>query len=174
MKFRLTAKQNHDSILMGQDTVRLCEMQGIIPRMKDKKGLDTRTKNNILAFKAEFLFAKLFSLPDPVVNVATDGGIDFWLGDLSIDVKCSTRDSGPLIFDSEDKFAASVAVLYTATDDPRVLNLHGCVTRKDFFERAYRKDFGYGNRYVLDADDMAPIEHLWRYHIETTMAYSGE
>jgi len=101
MYFKLTPKDHHDSILLGQDTVKLCEMQGIVPRMKDKKGMATRTENNITAFKAEFLFARLFNLPPPVVNVLSDGGIDFWLEEISIDVKCSSREDGPLIFDSE-------------------------------------------------------------------------
>jgi len=169
MNFKLSAKDHHDSILMGQDTVKLCEMQGIVPRMKDAKGMKTRTENNILAFKAEFLFARLFNLPLPVVNVLSDGGIDFWLGDISVDVKCSSRTDGPLIFDSEKSFAAKVAVLYGATEDSNILKLHGCIGRKTFFERAYKKDFGYGERYVLNADQLEPIEKLWRHYVEKTL-----
>jgi hypothetical protein len=168
MHFKLTAKDHHDATLMGQDTVRLCEMQGIVPRMKDKKGMDTRTKNNILAFKAEFLFARLFNLSPPVVNVLSDGGIDFWLGETSVDVKCSSHTNGPLIFDSEESFAADFAVLYGATDDPRILKLNGCIDRKSFFDKAYKKDFGYGERFVMKADSLDPIEKLWRFHVSNT------
>ena len=130
MYFKLNPKDHHDSILMGQDTVRLCEMQGIVPRMTDKKGMATRTENNITAFKAEFLFARLFNLPLPVVNVLSDGGIDFWLGETSVDVKCSSRENGPLIFDTEKSFAAKVAVLYGATDDAEILKLQGASAEK--------------------------------------------
>lgn len=172
MYFKLTAKDHHDAILMGQDTVRLCEMQGIVPRMTDKKGMETRTKNNILAFKAEFLFARLFGLPLPVVNVLSDGGIDFWLGETPIDVKCSSHTNGPLIFDSEESFAAKVAVLYGATDDPKILKLHGCIGRKAFFKHAYKKDFGYGERFVMNIDSLYPIEKLWRYHVEKNLSVS--
>ena len=154
MHFKLTAKDHHDATLMGQDTVRLCEMQGIVPRMKDKKGMDTRTKNNVLAFKAEFLFARLFNLPLPVVNVLSDGGIDFWLGETSVDVKCSSYTDGPLIFDDEKSFAADFAVLYGATDDPKILKLNGCIDRNTFFEQAYKKDFGYGERFVMRANSL--------------------
>ena len=160
MYFKLNPKDHHDSILMGQDTVRLCEMQGIVPRMTDKKGMDTRTKNNILAFKAEFLFARIFNLPMPVVNVLSDGGID---------VKCSSHTDGPLIFDSEKSFAAKVAVLYGATDDTEIFKLHGCIGRKTFFEKAYKKDFGYGERFVMDADSLDPIEKLWRFYVEKNL-----
>ena len=170
MYFKLSAKDYHDPILMGQDTVKLCEMQGIVPRMKDKKGMDTRTTNNILAFKAEFLFARLFNLPLPVVNVLSDGGIDFWLGETSIDVKCSSRSDGPLIFDSEKSFAAKASVLYGASDDPKILKLHGCIGRKSFFNQAYKKDFGYGERFVMDSNQLDPIEKLWRYYVENNLA----
>ena len=168
MHFKLTAKDHHDATLMGQDTVRLCEMQGIVPRMKDKKGMDTRTKNNILAFKAEFLFARLFNLSPPVVNVLSDGGIDFWLGETSVDVKCSSYSDGLLIFDSEQAFASDFAVLYGATSDPRILKLNGCIDRKSFFDKAYKKDFGYGERFVMKADSLDPIEKLWRFHVSNT------
>jgi hypothetical protein len=168
MHFKLTAKDHHDATLMGQDTVRLCEMQGIVPRMKDKKGMDTRTKNNILAFKAEFLFARLFNLSPPVVNVLSDGGIDFWLGETSVDVKCSSYSDGLLIFDSEQAFAADFAVLYGATNDPRILKLNGCIDRKSFFDKAYKKDFGYGERFVMKAASLDPIEKLWRFHVSNT------
>jgi hypothetical protein len=167
--FKLTGKDHHDATLMGQDTVRLCEMQGIVPRMKDKKGMDTRTKNNVLAFKAEFLFARLFNLPLPVVNVLSDGGIDFWLGETSVDVKCSSYTNGPLIFDAEQSFAADFAVLYGATDDPKILKLNGCIDKSTFFERAYKKDFGYGERFVMKADSLDPIEKLWRFYVEKNL-----
>ena len=172
MYFKLSAKDYHDSILMGQDTVKLCEMQGIVPRMTDRKGMKSRTENNILAFKAEFLFARLFNLPLPVVNVLSDGGIDFWLGDISVDVKCNSHPAGLLIFDSEKSFAAKVAVLYGATDDSRILKLHGCIGRRSFFERAYKKDFGYGERFVLNSQDLDPIEKLWRHYVEKTLLVS--
>ena len=168
MHFKLTAKDHHDATLRGQDTVRLGEMQGIVPRMKDKKGMDTRTKNNILAFKAEFLFARLFNLSPPVVNVLSDGGIDFWLGETSVDVKCSSYSDGLLIFDSEQAFASDFAVLYGATSDPRILKLNGCIDRKSFFDKAYKKDFGYGERFVMKADSLDPIEKLWRFHVSNT------
>lgn len=169
MYFTLTAKDNHDAKLMGADTVRLCEMQGIAPRLKDEKGMASRVENNIRGFKAEFLFARLFNLPPPVVNVLSDGQIDFWLGEYSIDVKCSSKEDGPLIFDSPEKFTADIAVAYGQSGhDPRTFKLHGCIPRKTFFERAYRHDFGHGERYVVDSNNLDPIEKLWRLHIETS------
>lgn len=174
MYFTLTAEDNHQAELMGADTVKLCEMQGITPRLTDEKGLKSRTENNIRGFKAEFLFARLFNLSPPVVNVLSDGQIDFWLGETSIDVKCSCREDGPLIFDSPDKFTAKIAVAYGQSNvDPRTFRLHGCISKAKFFERAYRHDFGYGERYVVDHDKLEPIESLWRYHISKNVAAHG-
>ena len=171
MFFTLTAEDNHQAELMGADTVKLCEMQGITPRLADEKGYDSRTENNIIGFKAEFLFARLFNLSPPVVNVLSDGQIDFWLGETSIDVKCSKREDGPLIFDSPDKFTAKIAVAYgQSKDDPRTFRLHGCISNERFFEKAYRKDYGYGIRYVVDHDNLEPIESLWRYPVYKNVA----
>ena len=174
MFFTLTAKDNHDAELMGADTVKLCEMQGIKPRLTDAKGMASRTENNIRGFKAEFLFARLFDLPPPVVNVLSDGQIDFWLGEYSIDVKCSCKEDGPLIFDSPEKFTAQIAVAYgQSKGDPRTFKLHGCISRSTFFKKAYKHDFGYGERYVVDVDQLDPIEKLWRLHIEKHLAVAS-
>ena len=171
MLFELSAEDNHQAILMGNDTVRLCEMQGIKPRMTDKKGLDTRRDNNIRAFKAEFLFARLFNLDPPKVNVGSDGGVDFWLGEYSIDVKCSGKPSGPLIFDSPASFQADIAVAYSQSDiNDRTFNLHGMISKGNFLRKARRHDFGYGERHVVDVDQLELIEKLWRFYIEKTVA----
>lgn len=171
MLFRLTPEDHHQANLKGADTVRLCEMQGIKPRLQDAEGMRSRTECNQRAFKAEYLFARMFGLAPPEVNVLSDGGIDFWLGETSIDVKCSNRPDGPLIFDSMDKFKADVAVAYSATDEPDTFKLHGCVSHKVFGEQAYERDFGHGTRLVMDVADLAPIEKLWRQWIKKEMAW---
>jgi hypothetical protein len=170
MFFRITQEDLHQSKLKGADTVRLCEMQGITPRLKTDDAMRSRTENNQRAFAAEYLFARLFSLDPPVVNVASDGGIDFWLGDISVDVKCSNSESGPLIFDSMAKFKADVAVAYGATDEPDKFKLHGCVSKQLFGRQSYEKDFGHGTRLVMDVADLSPIELLWGQWVRKEMS----
>ena len=159
MLVKLSRRDLHDARLMGADTVKLCEMQGFPPRLENEK--QSRTEANILGFKAEFAVARVLGLDPPVVNVLTDGGVDLWFGDVSIDVKVTNRIDGPLVFDSMEKFQSDVAVLVGATDDERVLKINGCMSRKEFEWKAYRKDFGYGEREVVDVKDLYPIEWLW-------------
>jgi len=159
MLVRLSKRDLHDSKLMGADTVKLCEMQGFPPRLENEK--QSRTDANILGFKAEFAVARVLGLDPPVVNVLTDGGVDLWFGDVSIDVKVTNRIDGPLVFDNMKKFQSDVAVLVGATDDESVLKINGCMSRKEFEWKAYRKDFGYGERDVVDVKDLYPIEWLW-------------
>jgi len=164
MLVKLSKRDLHDSKLMGADTVKLCEMQGFPPRLENEK--QSRTDANILGFKAEFAVARLLNLDPPVVNVLTDGGVDLWFGDVSIDVKVTNRIDGPLVFDNMKKFQSDVAVLVGATDTEDVLKINGCMSRKEFEWKAYRKDFGYGEREVVDIPDLHPIEWLWRKFME--------
>jgi len=159
MLFKLSRQDLHDAELMGADTVKLCEMQGFAPRLENEK--QSRTDANILGFKAEFAVARLLDIETPVVNVLTDGGVDLWFDNVSIDVKVTNRIDGPLVFDSMKKFQSDVAVLVGATDEADVLKINGCMSRKEFEWKAYRKDFGYGERDVLDIKDLYPIEWLW-------------
>lgn len=159
MLVRLSKRDLHDSKLMGADTVKLCEMQGFPPRLENEK--QSRTDANILGFKAEFAVARVLGLDPPVVNVLTDGGVDLWFGDVSIDVKVTNRIDGPLVFDNMKKFQADVAVLVGATDSQDILKINGCMSRKEFELKSYSKDFGYGEREVVDAKDLHPIEWLW-------------
>ena len=168
MLVRLSKRDLHDSKLMGADTVKLCEMQGFPPRLENEK--QSRTDANILGFKAEFAVARVLGLDSPVVNVLTDGGVDLWFGDVSIDVKVTNRIDGPLVFDNMKKFQSDVAVLVGATDDEDVLKINGCMSRKEFEWKAHRKDFGYGEREVVDIPDLHPIEWLWRKLMEKRYA----
>ena len=159
MLVKLSKSDLHDSRLMGADTVKLCEMQGFAPRLENEK--QSRTEANILGFKAEFAIARLFNLKPPTVNVLTDGGVDLWFDDVSIDVKVTNRIDGPLVFDSMKKFQSDVAVLVGATDQEDVLKVNGCMSRREFEWKSYRKNFGYGEREVVDVKDLYPVPFLF-------------
>jgi len=160
MKFRLSRKDLLTAECMGADTVALCEkLMGFKPRLENEK--QSRVEANILGYKAEIAVARLLDIDLPTVNVMTDGGVDLWFDDVAIDVKFTNKEFGPLIFDSMAKFKADVAVLVGATDDPAVMRINGAYSRVDFEFDCYRKDFGYGEREVIDAEDVRPIEWLW-------------
>ena len=164
MLVKLSRQDVHSSELMGADTVKLCEMQGFPPRLENER--QSRVEANVFGFKAEFAVARLFSTNLPVVNVLTDGGIDLWFCGISIDVKFTNKEHGPLIFDSMEKFKADAAVLVGRTKDDDVMRINGCVSRKVFGEESYAHDFGYGGRLVMDIDQLRPVEWLWRNAME--------
>ena len=164
MLVKLSKQDAHASELMGADTVKLCEMQGFPPRLDNEQ--QSRVEANIYGFKAEFAVARVLGVNPPTVNVLTDGGIDLWFDNISIDVKFTNRDGGPLIFDNQEKFKADCAVLVSKTDDPVAMRIWGAMGKKAFFAHAKTHDFGYGERLVMEANDLRPIEWLWRHLIE--------
>ena len=110
---------------------------------------------------AEFAVARLFNLDLPTVNVLTDGGVDLWFDDITIDVKFNNAEYGKLIFDTMDKFKSNIAVLVGRTPDPSVMRINGWMDRKTFADKSQAADFGYGDRLFMNHDEMLPIESLW-------------
>jgi|TARA_A100000172_G_scaffold61779_2_gene41145 hypothetical protein len=159
MLIRLSKKDAHTCSLMGADTVKLCEMQGFKPRLDNKN--QSRVEANIYGFKAEFAIARLFNLELPTINVASDGGVDLWFDDYSIDVKFNNLEYGKLIFDNLEKFKSQIAVLVGKTKDPNVMRVNGWISKKNFETKSYENNFGYGDRLVMNHNDLEPIETLW-------------
>lgn len=164
MLIELSQEDAHSAQLMGADTVKICEMQGFPPRLENER--QSREEANVSGYKAEFAVCRLFNLSEPKFNILTDGGIDLWWDDCSIDVKCTGKEYGPLIFDSLDKFQAKVAVLVGSTSDPNVMRVNGWVDRKRFGEEAVSHDYGYGMRLKMEVSDLYPIETFWLFMTE--------
>lgn len=159
MLFELSPQDSHLATVAGRDTVALCTMQKISPRLKTSH--QDRIDSNARGFKAEFAVARLLGIDPPGVNVASDGGIDLWFDDVSIDVKLTTRHQGDLIFDTPDKFKSRVAILVASTDDPNVMSIEGWMGRPEFISKAKRKDYGHGPRLFIPNSNLHPIEELW-------------
>lgn len=159
MKIRLSKQDAHTCQLMGADTVKLCEMQGFAPRLENKR--QSRVEANVYGFKAEFAVARLFNMELPTINVATDGGVDLWFDDFTIDVKFTNDEYGKLIFDNMEKFKSQIGVLVGKTPDPNVMRINGYMDRTNFQKNCHSADFGYGNRLYLQHDELLPIENLW-------------
>lgn len=164
MLVRLSRKDAHTAKLMGADTVALCKMQGFDPRLENED--QSREEANILGYKAEFAVARLLDLEPPEINVLSDGGVDLWLDeDISVDVKFTNMKKDPkVIFDSMAKFRADIAILVTQHDeDDEIYEIHGWISRRTFKKCNHTLDYGYGQRLVMDAEDLHPIELLWGY-----------
>ena len=160
MLITINKRDAHQSQLMGADTVKLCEMQGFPPRLENKR--QSRVDANILGFKAEFAIARLFQIDPPTVNVLTDGGVDLWFDDISIDVKTTNKEYGPLVFDNSDKFQAEIAVLVGQTKHENTLRVNGWMDRASFLSNSTPHDYGYGPRIKMEIDELRPIEQLWK------------
>lgn len=164
MLIHLSKKDAHTSEIMGADTVALCKMQGFQPRLENEA--QSREEANAFGYKAEFAIARLFDVEPPAINVLSDGGVDLWIDDTSIDVKFTNQYQGPLIFDSLAKFRASIAILVCRTEDDDVMKVSGWISRKEFKTCCAKADFGYGPRLYMNAIDLYPIETLWRFFME--------
>ena len=159
MKVRLSKRDMLEAELMARDTVFMLERMSISPRLENNN--QSRLDANIFGFMAEFAVCRVLGTEPPRLNFATDGGVDLWLGDVTIDVKYTARKTSKLIFDSVDKFKSQVAILVTATDNMDVMEILGWCSKGRFIEDSYSKDFGYGKRLVMDADKLQPIEQFW-------------
>lgn len=160
MLITINKKDAHQSKLMGADTVKLCEMQGFPPRLENEQ--QTRVDANILGFKAEFAIARLFQIDPPTVNVLTDGGVDLWYDDTSIDVKVTNKEKGPLVFDNESKFQADIAVLVGKCDQENTFSINGWIDKKSFMAQCVEHNYGHGPRIKMEADELRPIQDLWK------------
>jgi hypothetical protein len=169
MLFKLTKAEMHLADCLGRDTVAICNMSGHTPNWADKDDGANRINNNIMGYRGEILFARLFNLERPVLNVMGDDGVDCWLGDIRVDVKTSRENK--LIFNKKS-FRADVAVAFMQTDQDDVLDLLGWITKAEFNERFYFHDYGNGERGVCKREKLNPIETLWREKIGL-MAESG-
>lgn len=158
MKIRLSRQDLHEADLLAKDTVFLLENLGISARLKNER--QSRINANRIGFMAEFAVCRLFETALPRLNISTDGGVDLWLDDIGIDVKFTK--TGKLIFDDEGRFKAHLSILATESDEDDCINLIGWIGRKEFFEIATTHDFGYGDRLVVDASQLKPLEQLWR------------
>jgi len=158
MKIQLTRQELHECKILGQDTVKICKMQKLSPRLDTPD--ENRVLSNVLGFKAEYVVAKVLGCKLPTLNIVTDGGIDLWAGNIAIDVKC-TKNTADLIFDDFRAFKADVAVLVRPTDQEAVLEILGWLDKRTFQEIALDRDYGYGPRKVVSQELLSPIENLW-------------
>lgn len=167
MLIELSKEDAHSAQLMGADTVKICEMQGFPPRLENDR--QSREEANVCGFKAEFAVCRLFNLSAPTFNVLTDGGVDLWWNDCSIDVKWTGKEYGPLIFDNMEKFQAKIAIAVGSTDDPNVMRVNGWMDKKTFKQESSEQDFGWGMRLTMKVSQLYPIESLWRFMMQRSL-----
>lgn len=136
----------------------------VVDRKFDKG--NTSYSVNLLGRLGEMACARVLLLqPDHSISPGGDDGHDLVsvLG-KTIQVKTSTLPS--LIFNAPELFVSDVAVLCQFFGDkvlPHVdgkFDVVGWIDRQTFLDNHYKRDYGYGERLVMDADQLRPIEEL--------------
>lgn len=136
----------------------------VVDKMFDRN--NTSEGINIIGHLGEMAVGKLLDVPvDMEVRTGGDDGNDLHLNGTSIQVKTSELRS--LIFNAPHLFKSDVAVLaqFIGKDkreswkDPRFI-IWGWTTREFFLDNYYKHNFGYGERLVLDATELQPIDVL--------------
>jgi hypothetical protein len=121
---------------------------------------------NIIGHLGEMAVGKVLQVPvDTEVRTGGDDGNDLHYLGNTIQVKTSTLKS--LIFNHPRLFKSDLAVLVQfigadkrkAEDDPRFV-IWGWMERKEFLDKHYTRNFGYGNRLVVDAENLLPLDMI--------------
>lgn len=125
---------------------------------------------NLMGRLGEVVVAKTLRIKtDDSVTAGGDVGHDLVsnLGN-TIAVKTSTLDT--LIFNKIEDFSASFAILVKFVGDKQIpqdggkFYVIGWISRQEFIDKHYMRDYGYGARLVMDGDQLYPIER-WRYEV---------
>lgn len=102
---------------------------------------------------------------DTTVMVGGDDGSDMTANGTTIQVKTSQLKS--LIFNAPWLFKSDIAIMVQfvgadktrSWEDPQ-FKIWGYVDKQTFLSNHYKKNYGYGERLVMDVDGLTPIEEL--------------
>jgi hypothetical protein len=112
----------------------------------------------LLGVQGELVFAKVFDLEDPKDNLGSDGGVDYIIQGVTIDVKAASKPNYKLLFRSLKAFKATIGVLVVKVND-NTFKLVGWSTLKQFSELS--QPLGEGG-FTLEQSQLRPIEELWK------------
>jgi hypothetical protein len=140
------------------------QANNVTDRMFDRN--NTSEGINIIGHLGEQAVGQALGFPvDTTVMIGGDDGSDMKVGDTTIQVKTSQLKS--LIFNAKWLFKSDIAIMvqYIGADktkseeDPRFI-LWGYIDKETFLAKHYKKNYGYGERLVMDVDQLKPIEDL--------------
>lgn len=141
----------------------LARAAGVGNRRIDK----TRSDNDIdlLGICAEIAVSKLLDIPFNASILGIDSGGDLYVEagktELIIQVKSTFHENGNLILTNHDELNWDVAVLVTATDDSRMFNVAGCISKDKAIKNMEVRDLGHGPGKFISRDHLSDISKLW-------------
>jgi hypothetical protein len=124
---------------------------------------------NIIGHLGEQAVGQALGIPvDTTVMVGGDDGSDMVLDGMTIQVKTSQLKS--LIFNAPWLFKSDIAIMVQfvgadktrSWEDPQ-FKIWGYIDRETFLSNHYKKNYGYGERLVMDVPDLNPIENFLEY-----------
>ena len=119
--------------------------------------IDTSNMNvELLGVQGELVFAKIFNLEDPKDNLGSDGGVDYIIQGVTIDVKTASKPHYKLLFRSLEAFKATIGVLVVKVND-NTFNLIGWATKKQFAAQCTPL---FDGGFTLEQEKLKPIEEL--------------
>jgi hypothetical protein len=140
------------------------QAHNVTDRMFDKN--NTSEGINVIGHLGEQAVGQALGFPvDTTVLIGGDDGSDMKVGNSTIQIKTSQLKS--LIFNAKWLFKSDIAIMvqYIGADktkseeDPRFI-LWGYIDKETFLAKHYKKNYGYGERLVMDVDQLKPIEDL--------------
>jgi hypothetical protein len=127
-----------------------------------RRAAQTDAEIDLLGIKAEIAVAKVLNCDYSPFHMGVDSGMDMWHGQASIDIKATFHGDGSLLFKSREAFKADCAILATKTDDEAKIRIIGGCSRQRFMREAENVNLGHGPCWIIQQQDLSPIEAVWR------------
>lgn len=173
MKYRLaqqplSVELNDTEVQETLDFVEAMRVDKVDHKVKDMMFDQKNTSEgiNIIGHLGEQAVGKVLDIPvDTEVRTHGDAGWDLEYKGLKIQVKTSTLPK--LIFNAPRLFSADIAILAQYVGEDRknaqatpMFRIWGWTTKKEFLEKYYNENYGYGDRFVLDAHELHALDCL--------------
>ena len=109
----------------------------------------------------EHAVSRLLGLTADMTNlIGGDGGADLIVNDRSIQIKTTTmRTPDLIVFKDDRRLKADIAVL-VVLESIVCVRIAGWISRQEFYELCYSKDYSYGSRDVVSGSSLHPFEKL--------------
>ena len=140
------------------------QKHNVTDRMFDRN--NTSEGINIIGHLGEQAIGQAIGITvDTTVMIGGDDGSDMTHDGMTIQVKTSQLKS--LIFNAPWLFKSDIAIMVqfvgndkTKSEEDPKFKIWGYIDKATFLANHYKKDYGYGERLVMDVDQLKPIEEL--------------
>lgn len=115
---------------------------------------------DLLGTLAEFAVGKVLGLvPNFLVKTCGDGGWDYPLGKLKLNVKYSTAKDGHMLFPKIVQVVkADIFVYVEPVESKFEYNVRGVISQKVVLEKLFTTDFGYGRCWAVHHADISSFD----------------